>query len=538
MITNLIALSTRKSAHFWRDLLLILRLRYKLTWAEVRTSRGRKAIRSGLSVLGFVGSCFVLLGGVAAGSAAAASGDTEQYAGWILSGIAVTALMLTITFGSGARRVLADRNLRLLPLSGFGRFAARHATALMDPIWLFTGAAVTGVAVGSSFRQNPFAANVAVATLYVAETYVAVMLAIELAEAVTGVRAGAAAVSALAICGLILISIIAPSIPVHGWPGFPSDTGNCVRYFPPGLTAHLMAGPDRRSAFSSVMMLAAWLVILTACLYLQQHRGVRTVRCRRLCWNSPYDRVAALFGRALSPHVGKTLRYLLRCNRVRFNLAVSVPLIVIMPQLMTGNDTEAARVLLTAALFCLGPMFATNSIALNQFGCDGDGMRRYFFLPTPCSTLILGACAADFLLGTVVILLGAGLWAIVQPAALDVRAVLMLLSSGATGLFLFGALSIWTSTLEPQSIDFHGFLGNPLSLAGNVVMMTGISGSFGAAFVLSRYYGSETVLSCWWILLPACVGAVFFFFLSVHLAGNALSRNREAFARRLGGASG
>jgi hypothetical protein len=216
---------------------------------------------------------------------------------------------------------------------------------------------------------------------------------------------------------------------------------------------------------------------------------------------------------------------------------MSIPMMVFLPRLMSRNSSSDISFLLTLALFFCGGILGTGSIALNQFGYEGAGIRRYFLLPVSFNCALRAGSIASLLMGGMAVLPGLVLWASTAGANFEIRRTLMLLSSGCAGLFFFNALGIWTTVLEPRSLDFRSVVGNHLSTSGNAAVFGGMSLALGAAFILGSSGRCDTLLEHWWLLPLAAVLCSGMYVASLRLVKRCLMGRRESLAEILAGES-
>src|SRR5215467_7992316 len=120
----------------WKRIGDLVRLRYKLMWANTRSRNGKIA----LFVIGYLlfvmVAALVALGGVGAGIVAIQTGKAETMAQVVLSGLFINALMATILLGFGMSAVFSEAELLRYPLRERERFVARHFLGIVDPFWI------------------------------------------------------------------------------------------------------------------------------------------------------------------------------------------------------------------------------------------------------------------------------------------------------------------------------------------------------------------------------------------------------------------
>ena len=235
----------------------------------------------------------------------------------------------------------------------------------------------------------------------------------------------------------------------------------------------------------------------------------------------------------MAPLVGKALRYYLRSNRVRFGLA-STPVFAFVGKLMAQGDGDRVEFYFTLAFFSFLGFSGPSSMALNQFGSDGEGVRRYATLPVGFGAPIRAGNIAALLLGGAVIAPAIAFWALITNVSFDWRMIVMLFGSSLAGLLVFSGLSLWTTLLSPRRIEFTSILGNRLPLGGNLVVMGGLIAIFAINFML---LGAklDTVLANWWVPLAVTGAGLALYVVSWWRIGPAAETHRARVIERVVG---
>ena len=521
---------------FW----LLIRLRYQLLWAQARTGAGRVALVVALYAIGATLFLFFNLGGIAAAAAAVRLGRGEAVARWVLAGIFLNSVFLSLALGAGPRATFTDQILRRYPLSAGARFAARHLVGLLDPIWPLSLATGLGLAIGfASLGAGSALAGVTAALLCTLASYLAAVVLLACAERSLEDGGGALALGALMFGVATAASVAAPLILGFGGEGWGEAVDRGLRYTPPGLAATLLAGPTGE-VVPSAALLTTWCLVLAGTLEALERRPRSLPRASAagLSWGNCYDRLAELFGPESAPLVGKALRYYLRCNRVRFNLAATVPLVALMGSQTGRGGTTSFNFLLHLSLAALAGIIPTSVVALNQFGCDGPGIRRYGLLPPPVAAALRAGSYASLMIGGAALLPTLAVSIVYSAAPTDARAVLMHGGAGAAGLFFFNSLGLWSSVLAPRVVDLRGMSGNVLSAAGNAIVLGGMIVLIAATVILGKRHALETLLEHWWV--PAALAAVglCFYAWSLRAVSQTLEANREKLFKTIAGAPG
>ena len=433
-------------SNFSHLLWALVRLRYRLLWAQARTSGGRIAILLMVYLLVMLVFLFFSLGGFGAAMVGVKLGRGEAIARGVLTSLFVWGIMISVVFGVGPRAAFSDVVLRRYPLTAIGRLTARHLIGLLDPVWFLLVASAIGLAIGFAvLGAGSVFVGLPAALLFIAVSYLATVLLLSLIDRTMQSGTGATVLSAVAF-GLLSFS---------------------------GLAISWLLNPRH----------AAWLQAV---------------------------------------------------DRVRFGL-VTAPIFAFLGRMM-GHGDPKENFLMTLALFSFVGFAGTTAIALNQFGYDGAGIRRYAILPAPFAATLRASSFTALLIGGLMIAPTVVLWALVSGVPAEPRMIVMLLSSGVAGLFFFNALGLWTTVLSPKSVDFRSVLGNQLSVGGNIVIIGGFALVFAAAFTLIRRASFETVLAYWWVLPLLAVLCFGFYALMLQFAGKAAEARREPLIETIAGA--
>src|SRR5262245_10326757 len=153
-------------------LLRIAALRYRILWAQARSSR------AGLAWLAVVSFGLLLLmtivaaGGAGTIAAAVAAGRTEGIAQVVLGTLFANMLLSATLLGFGLNQVFSDASLRRFPLTRLERIVVRQALALVEPLWLIALALYVGCALGASLLgAAPLSVTLPAALLLVSSNY-------------------------------------------------------------------------------------------------------------------------------------------------------------------------------------------------------------------------------------------------------------------------------------------------------------------------------------------------------------------------------
>src|ERR1039457_536769 len=480
---------------------LILRLvglRYKLLWAQTRTRNGRIA----LFLVGYLFALLILLlmsaGGYVSALSAVRSGQAEKVAQAVLGGLFVNALVASVVTGFGINTAFTDAALRRYALNAGDRPAARHLTGILEPVWIFG----LGLDLGLSTGMYVFGAGsfwlggVAVLLLLITDYLLARVLA-TLIEWLSHVRGGTAILFVMLICALMLPGLLIPRLAnAHG---AKAGMMAVLGYTPPFAAAALMVHAST-GLLSNFGLLAVWIAALLAGL-----AAAAAVAC-----DDRYERIASIFGPAMAPLIGRTLRYYVRSNKVRFNYIAAIPLLGFLTFRNPTSGGPLHYFVRALGAFAVAGFLGTAVMSTNQFGFDASGFRRYFLLPVEPGAILRASSFTALFVGGTLVAAGLVLWVLFAPVPFDARMAPMLLASGVGGLCLFNGLSIWTSLLAPRPTNFETTFGNQLSLSANVLLIGGLLGCIFGVVALDQMARPAAVLSYWWVSIPAAALAIVF----------------------------
>lgn len=521
---------------FFKHLWTLTQLRYQLIWAQTRTSNGRIILLLALYLLGGSGAVLMVFGGLGAAIVDSEFGQGASLAQWALSMLFINGIMLSLMFGVGTQEAFSEESLRRYPLKAKERFIIRQIIGLLDPIWAFITAGALGLAVGFSwFGRGVIVLGVLAAALFVAASYLATVCLLSL---ISHIMRSRAASSALGIIVLALISfgplaLLAASDAGGVW----RLSGQLLVFTPPGAAAAMMAEDRWHLAFGAAALLVVWVAALALLLKkLESLRpGAKANFSGGISWDGFYDQIAGLFGRQYAPLVSKSLRYHLRCNLVRFSLLTS-PLLVLLAKFLAMGRGVRGEAIITLALFFMTSSAISVSMALNLFGYDGAGIRRYAVLPSTFAMALRASSLASLLLRAVALLAAVALWIIFAQERLDARMLLVILGIAGAGLFLFNALGLWTSVLSPKVANFDSIWSNRLSFGANAVLFCGVFTPYMIAVVFSERLDPSYLLRFWWAPIAPMALSVAFYLFSMKMIESVLNWRREKLINLIAGA--
>jgi hypothetical protein len=441
----------------------------------------------------------------------------------------VFALFGALFLGMGTSGAFSDDALRRYPVSFFERLAARHVLGLFEPLWIFVLVLDVGLAVGfAALGASSWWVAIPAALLLFATNYVAVRVLLGVVEHIMATRNGPLLLALVITLLFPLPGFLAPALARKR--ALPRVVPAILWLTPPFAAARVVAGAPALATVASMLLLLGWCGGLIAALAWveQQPLPSRTVPGAEAKWDHPCDRVAAAFGPGLAPLVGKILRYYVRSPQLRLNYPAMAGGSVLMAFMFArhGSDPLAGFLTMLAIISIVG-FLSMGIMPMNVFGFDGAGFRRYFLLPTPPVVVLRAVALVPLLLGGPLILICLGLWLAFWRGHLDARMVVMLLSSGFGGMFLFQALGLWTSLLAPRAMQFKATFGNKPPFAATWLMM----GSMSATFVLLLgglpALGSKVVLGHWCVAPLILLAAAGFYLLTLREGARVFRARRE-----------
>ncbi len=494
----------------------LLAVRYRLIWAQARTRRGKLAVF--FTGYFLVGTLIVLMamGGWKAARLAILTGQAELIARIVLGAVWVNALMIAVMLGIGVNPAFTDSALRRFPLSAMQRLTARHVTGALEPIWIVILALY--IAVGARFEAFGVSSiwlSVPAALLLAVTNYLFARLVITAAD-----RAGPIAT------GIGIALIMLPLTALGRRPGAFVSALPVLAYTPPFAAGSVMAGVQ---ALGPLLLLSGWCVVLAVVLAVLDTLPPRS-RAKpagAIEWDGPCDRIARRFG-SHGPLISKHLRYFLRSNRVRMSFLMSLPVFPILFAVGHGGKDPVGALIQQVWLIVLAGVMGSFVVAINIFGYDGDGFRRYFLIPKRPETVMQTASLVALAIGAAALPVLFFCFAVFgRGEQADARMWALLVSSGLIGIFTYQGVAVWTAILAPRRADWNSVFGNDLSRGANIAMMACIIGpSFILGFVHYKV-GLSILLRYPWIMPAVAALALAFYIFTLLRGGAVLVARRE-----------
>jgi hypothetical protein len=460
------------------SLIILIRLRYLLIWASIRTSRVRM----------FLGGCAAVLliwlvfaaftSGTLLANLASRPESFVRQLGSALTFLFVGIILVNAFLGRGVVSSFSDRSLERYPISRVVRFTARWIAGISDPLWIIVGAQLIGLAVGlHSSGSSPLWIAIPACGLLLAVTYCYSSLVLAFLTAVAQVRL-AKVIGALTICLALIFLYILGAGGVYG------QTIRVTRPAIPDLVFMLLPGHLCAAALTartlgvviwSSVLLLAWLgvAILSLCV-------VPTAAMQSRISGSHMFAYANRLSYALSPRLGaivvKAILYYSRCNMVRYWTLTTGPAMgILAPFLLLAHRlSEPQRTTLFLVALFVTSSTSTAPVATNHFGWDGSGLARYGVLPLSLKSLLRAHSYASLLIGSMGAIPVFAVLSLVLRIHFSASLLCTSVCGVLAGIFLLNACGLWLSVHVPKRMDFDTTIGNGMPLASSMTVFAGI----------------------------------------------------------------
>lgn len=521
---------------FWA----LVRLRYKLIWANARTGNGKLAMLFAVYLIGALFALFFALGGLGMG-AALGSIEVEKatyFARWMLAGLFVNGVGLSLLFGMGPRAAFSESALRRYPLNRRERFLVRQIVGVLDPIWLLLIGATLGLAVGFILLGNGSVIRTLLTIIiFIVANYLATVVLLTVVGLAMETRGGSGVLGTLVLLlvsfGPLTVALLVKTRATIVW----DSLDFILKFTPPGAAAEIIIGESFLRAVTGLLLLLIWCVGLMLLLEKLETRtpATSTSRAGIIIWRDFYDHLGNLFGKRYAPLVSKSLRYHLRCNMVRFSL-ITAPVIVLAGKYLMPHRGGQDYFFVSLAMFFIMSSATAAAMMLNAFGYDDAGIRRYAIWPIHFVEALRAINLASLLLRAVAIFVSFALWLLFYSDGITWTKLGIMLATALAALFLYNAAGFWTSVFSPKSMDFNAMWNNRLSFGANVVIIGGVLVPFWGLMTLGRHFGEQVVLRFWWIPLLGFLVCLALYVLSFYSIEKTLTARREKLINLIAGA--
>ncbi len=515
---------------------VLIRLRYRLLWAKTRTRNGKIALFFAGYVLLVMVVSMLAAGGVGAGMAAIRSGKGVRIAGVLLGGIYGQAIVASVVLGFGMTAIFSETELRRYPVRALERRLTRHFIGIVDPYWLLFLALDLGIALGLYlFGAGSFWFGLIAALLLFCSNYVAARVLGMLVDRLMMKKGG----SAIMLVSMMLLGLLPAMITplIHRNPRIQDVAVRLWQSTPPAGAAVAMTHADL-AALSGLGAILLWTGALAAALVVLERcpPKARVAQASRVAWESPFDRIGAIFGTQNGPLVAHWLRFYSRHNRFRTIYPLALPLAAFLQFFYSRQvHATAEKFAISLSVFLILGFVGTVQFAVNQFGYVGGGFRRFLLLPTGAATALRAGSYMFVMLSAALILPAALLWSFFMPGGFDARAIAMLVAASVSSLFLFHGIALWTSLLGPRRGNYNQSFGNDLSFAGNIVVIGGMLSLLFLPQLAAKQWPAALTPDYWWAAPPAALLAAVFYFTSLHFATALFRVKRESLMALLEG---
>lgn len=516
---------------------VLIRLRYRLLWAKTRTRNGKIALFFAGYLLLVMVISLLAAGGVGAGMTAIRSGKGTLIAGALLGGIYAQAIVASVVLGFGMTAIFSETELRRYPVRALERRLTRHFIGIVDPYWLLFLALDLGIALGLYlFGAGSFWFGLAAVLLLFCSNYVAARVLGMLVDRLMMKKGGSAIMLVCMMLLGFLPATLGPVIRRH--PRILDAVARLWQSTPPAGAAVAMT-QSNLAALSGLGLILLWMAALLAVLVVLERRPPKTrvAQASKVAWETPFDRIGAIFGPQTGPLVAHWLRFYSRHNRFRTIYPLALPLAAFLQFFLGRRLGSAGSFPISLSVFLILGFIGTGQFAVNQFGYVGGGFRRFLLLPTGAAAAFRAGSYMFIMLSAALILPAAVLWSLFMPARFDPRAIVMLVAASVFSLFLFHGIGLWTSLLGPRRGNYNQSFGNDLSFAGNIVVVGGMLSLLFLPQVAAKQWPNAITPDYWLVAILAALLAAVFYFTSLHFATALFRVKRESLMVLLEGKS-
>lgn len=529
------------NSDFLKSFWALIRLRYRLIWAHARTGNGKIAMLFAIYLIGGLLALFFALGGLGMGAAISSIEPerAEYFARWILLGLFINGIGLSLLFGVGPRAAFSEEALRRYPIDGQQRFLVRQVIGILDPVWLLLISSTLGLAIGFLWLGNGSIIRTLSATLiFIAANYLSTIVLLTVVGLIMETRRGSGVLGTIVLLlvsfGPLLIALLLNTRKTATL----NALDRIVSFTPAGAAAELIIGDTMVKALSGLVLLLLWCVALLWALEKleMRPRNVAQTTAGHIAWRDVYDQLGGFFGKRYGPLVTKSLRYHVRCNIIRFSL-LTAPIIVLAGKYLIPHNAKQSYFFISLAMFFIMSSATAAAMMLNAFGYDGAGIRRYAVLPMSFADALRAINLGSLLLRGLAIFVSFALWLIFYNSeGISWPMLLVMISTALASLFLYNAAGFWTSVFSPKNMDFDAMWNNRLSLGANVVIIGGVLIPFWGLMMLANRVTQESALRLWWVFVLVMIACLAIYYLSFQSVEKALIARRERLINLIAGA--
>lgn len=510
----------------------LIRLRYKLLWANTRTRNGKIALFfAGYLLLVMVISILVA-GGANAGMVAIKTGHGATITGLLLTGIFVQALLASVVLGFGMAVIFSESELRRYPLRAAERRVVRHFIGLVDPFWILFFFLDLGLAFGVYlFGAGGFWYGFLAVLLLFVCNYIAARIVGMLIQRLTSKKFGSTVMLGLVMCIGFFPALLQPVLKKN--PALVAGLKHVWQITPPAAAGVAMTHLDL-SALEALGMILLWTTALALVLIAIERWPQKAIAARsaNLTWEDGADRLASVYGPKNGPLVAHWLRFYWRNARFRMIYPLALPLASFLLFFFSRQPHHSGPFAVALGTFGILGFLGTGQFAVNQFGYVGGGFRRFLLLPTDPAAAFRAGSYLFVSLSGILIVPAAVLWILFAPIPWNFRMLVMLLGCSAASLFAVHGAALWTSLYGARRGNFKHTLGNDLSFAGNVTVIGSMLVFLFAPQLAGASLTPELAQSYWWVTPLAAAATALFYFASLRLT-SALFRTRREYLMML-----
>jgi hypothetical protein len=513
----------------------LIRLRYKLLWANTRTRNGKIALFFAGYLLLVMVLALLAAGGVGTGMVAVRSGKGTLLAGALLSGIFAQGLLSSVILGFGMATIFSETELRRFPLRAAERRFTRHLIGIVDPFWILFFVLDLGIAFGLYlFGGGGFWYGLVAVLLLFACNYIAARVLAILVQRLTSRKFGSMIMLGTLACIGMVPALLQPALKKN--PALLTDFKQVWLATPPAAAGVAMTRLDA-SALQAVGTIALWTVGLLALLVALESwpQKAAVAQSSKLEWQDRMDRLASIFGPKTGPLVAHWLRFYWRNSRFRTIYPLALPLSCFLFFYLSRQSKLSSPLTASLAVFGIIGFIGTGQFAVNQFGYVGGGFRRFLLLPTDPAAAFRAGNYMFLSLSAVLIAPAVVLGSLLVPLHWDFYLVAMLVGCSLTSLFLFHGLALWSSVLGPRRGKFDHTFGNDLSFAGNVLVIGSMLLWLFGPQVLHKTMPGLVSTAYWFVTPLAALVAMFFYSTSLRLTSALFRARREQMMALLEG---